>query len=109
MKKFIVIYRATQSFMEGIKNMTPEQNKKDMDSWMAWAKECGEHLVDFGTPLTNAHKISKDGHGPFKSDIVGYSILQAGSWDEVKKLIKGHPHLNWASGCEIEIHESVKM
>ncbi len=26
-----------------------------------------------------------------------------------KKLLDGHPHLEWDAGCEIEVHESMPM
>lgn len=109
MKKFIVIYRAPQTAMEGMKDARPEEMKKSMKPWMAWAKKCGSGLVDLGTPLGNAHKVSKDQHGPSESDVVGYSILQAESWGELRKMIEGHPHLSWGSGCEIEVHESMPL
>ena len=109
MKKFIVLYRASQSAMDGMKNMSPEDMKKGMEPWMAWAKKCGKGLVDLGTPLGNAHKMNKESHGPIKSDIIGYSTLQADSLKEVKKMIEGHPHLNLASGCEIEVYESMPL
>ncbi len=109
MKKFFVFYHAPQSWSEGMKNASPQDMQKGMEQWMEWAKKCGNGLVDMGTPLGNAHKMSKDYHGSSKSDIVGYSILQAESWVEVKKMIEGHPHLAWGSGCEIEIHESLPV
>ena len=49
--------------------------------------------------------ISEDSN----SGITGYSIIQANSMDEAKKLVKTHPHLAWSSGCTIEIHETVSM
>jgi hypothetical protein len=76
---------------------------------MVWAKKCGKGLVDFGAPLGNTQKMSKESHGPIKSDIIGYSILQAESLKEIRKMIEGHPHLTWASGCEIEVHESLPV
>ena len=109
MKKFIVIYHANESAMEEMKKSTPESMKEGMVKWHAWAEKCGSGLVDLGTPLGNAHKISKDNHGPSKSSIVGYSILQAESWDEVRKMMENHPHLGWNAGCEIEIHEEMPM
>jgi hypothetical protein len=109
MKKFIVIYHAPQSAMEGMKDASPADMKKGMEPWMAWAKKCGQGLIDLGTPLGNAHKVSKDHHGPSKSDVVGYSILQAETWEELRNMIEGHPHLSWGSGCEIEVHESLPL
>ena len=92
-----------------MKDASPEDMKKGMEPWMAWARKCGSGLVDLGSPLGNAHKMGKDSHGPSKSSVVGYSILQAESWDEVKKMIDGHPHLAWGSGCEIEVHECMPL
>ena len=109
MKKFIVLYRAPKSFMEGMENVTPEEMKKGMEPWMAWADKCGTGLVEMGTPLGNAHTMSKDHHGLSESDVSGYSILQAESWDELGKMLEGHPHLDWCDGCEIDVHESMPM
>ena len=109
MKKFIVIYHAPVSFREGMKDASPEEGKKEMEAWHAWAQKCGSGLVDFGTPLVNAHKMGKEQHGKSESTVVGYSVLQAESWDEVNKMIKGHPHLGWKDGCEIEVHETMPL
>lgn len=35
--------------------------------------------------------------------------LLANSMDEAKELLQGHPHLEWAEGCEIEVHESLPL
>lgn len=80
-----------------------------MEAWMAWAKRCGTGLVDLGTPLGNAHKMSQGHHGPSSSDIMGYSVLQADSLEEIRKMLEGHPHLSWNSACEIEVHESMPL
>ena len=109
MKKFIVLYHAPVSFMEGMKNASPEQSKKEMDSWMEWAKKCGSGLVDFGAPLMNGQKVTNSGSSPSEKNVVGYSILQADDMEKAQEMLKEHPHLNWRDGCEIEIHEVVKM
>lgn len=107
MKKFIIIYRAPQSSMKKMEKSSPEDMRKEMEFWMKWAKKCGKGMVDMGAPLGNAHKMSKSNHGPIKSNIAGYSVLQAKSMKEVKDMIREHPHLNWNRGCEIEVHESM--
>lgn len=109
MKKFIVLYHAPVGFMDAMKNVSSEDAKKGMEPWMAWAKKCGSGLVDMGTPLANAHKMSKGSHGPSKSTVAGYSILQAESWDEVNKMLQNHPHIDWMEGCEIEVHECLPL
>ena len=76
---------------------------------MAWAAKCGSALVDFGTPLGGGQKLSKSGSSPTDNNVVGYSILQAEDMEGAKALLQGHPHLDWANGCEIEVHESMAV
>ena len=109
MKKFIVIYHAPKSAMEGMKNASPEEMEKGMEPWMIWAKKCGSGLVDIGTPLGNGQKVSKSGTAPSDKDVVGYSILQAENMQEAVEMLKAHPHLEWTDGCEIEVHESLPL
>jgi hypothetical protein len=109
MKKFIVIYRAPASALETMKEISPEDSKKGMEQWMAWAKKCGDGLVDLGSPLGNGRVLSESGSSPSESNVVGYSILQAENMEAAKEMLKGHPHLGWADGCSIEVHESLPM
>jgi hypothetical protein len=109
MKKFLVIYYASSSAMEQMKDSSPEDTKKGMEGWMVWAKKCGDGLVDMGTPLGNGQKVKKSGSSPSEKGIVGYSLLQAESMENAVKMLDNHPHLSWNEGCEIEIHESLPM
>jgi len=90
-------------------NMSPEDMKKGMEAWMKWAEKCGEHLVDFGAPLGPRQQINTSGTSPSKTEVTGYSILQADSMAEAEGLLKGHPHLEWADGCLIEVHEKMPL
>lgn len=107
MKKFIVLYASSKGAWEKMKDATPEEMKKGMESWMVWAKKCGDGLVDMGTPLGNGKKVTKLGNMPSDNGVIGYSILQAENMEAAKALLKGHPHLEWADGCEIEVYESM--
>jgi hypothetical protein len=40
---------------------------------------------------------------------MGYSILQAEDMAAAQSVLTGHPHLEWAAGCEFEVHESMPM
>ncbi len=106
MKKFVVIYHAPAGW-EATEGASPEDMKKGMDLWMAWAAKCGDGLVDFGTPLSGGQKLSKSGSSSSDSGVVGYSILQVEDMEGAKALLQGHPHLEWGAGCEIEVHESM--
>jgi len=109
MKKFIVIYHAPVSAMEQMADASPEDMKKGMEPWMDWAKKCGSGLVDMGIPLGGGQKLTKSGSSPSDKNVVGYSILQAEDMEGAKALLKGHPHLEWTAGCEIEVHESMPL
>ena len=108
MTKFVVIYHASVSW-EQTNNATPEDMAEGMKAWMAWAEKCGDGLIDMGTPLAGGQRLSKSGASPSDKGVVGYSILQAENMDAAQALLDGHPHLEWAAGCEIEIHESMQM
>ena len=105
MTKYLVIYHAPAAAMEQMKDATPEQMKAGMEPWMKWAERCGEGLVDIGSPLGLGRKITVAGGSPSDREVAGYSILQADSADAAQELLQGHPHLGWADGCEIEVHE----
>lgn len=109
MKKYIVIYYAPKSAVDQMSNATPEEAKKSMEPWMAWMNKIGSAMVDMGTPLGNAQKVTKSGTTKSDSKIVGYTILQAENMDEGVKLIQGHPHLAFGEGCEVEIHECMPL
>ncbi len=90
-------------------NASPEDMEKGMEAWMAWAAKCGDGLVDMGSPLNGGQTVSKSGSSPSDRNVVGYSILQAEDMQGAQALLEGHPHLDWADGCEIEVHESMPM
>ena len=109
MGRYIVLYHAPQSAVEATANMTPEEMKKGMDAWMAWAQSCGDSLVDIGTPLGDGRRMTGAGSAPSESDVMGYSILDAESLGEAQALLADHPHLEWAAGCEVEVREMMPM
>lgn len=109
MEEYVVIYHASASAVEQTKNMSPEDMKEGMELWMAWAKRCGDGLLDLGTPLGGGRKVTDSGSSPSDKNVMGYSILQAENMEAAQALLKGHPHLGWAAGCEIEVHESLPL
>ncbi len=109
MTKFVVIYYASESVLEMMSKATPEDMAEGMKPWMAWAERCGDGLIEMGTPLHGGQRLSKSGASPSDKGVVGYSILQADNMEAAQALLDGHPHLEWAAGCEIEVHESMQM
>ncbi len=109
MKKYLVLYHApvTPEMMEQMMNRPPEEMAKGMEAWMQWAKKCGDHLVDLGSPLMDGQQITADGNSKnSEKNVGGFSILQANSMEEAKSLLQGHPHMgSWNPAATIEVHE----
>ncbi len=109
MKKFLVLYKASPAAFEQMMKSTPEQHKAVMDKWMAWGVAAKSSIVDMGSPLANAQKVSKAGVAVSGSTVIGYSILQAENKDQAVAMLKDHPHLAWMDSCEIEVHETMPL
>jgi hypothetical protein len=102
MTKYLVLYRSPMTAAEQMAQSTPEQAQAGMDAWMAWAAKAGDAVVDLGTPTAVV-----DASGDSGEPIGGYSILQAGSHEELGKVVADHPHK--AMGGTIEILECLSM
>ena len=109
MKKYLVIYLSSEAAGHKMSGSKPEDMKKEMEKWMIWAKKCGTGLIDMGTPLGNGLDVTARGSQTSKHKVVGYSMLQAENKDQALAMLKNHPHLQWAAGCEIEVHESLPL
>ena len=109
MSKYVVVYYSPVSATEQMKDATPEDMKKGMETWMAWAERCGEGLLDIGSPLGGGLTVTDGGTSPSDKNVVGYSMLQAEDIDGALVLLQGHPHLGWAEGCEIEVQECLPV
>jgi hypothetical protein len=105
MKKFMVLYKASESEFARALSATPEQQKSGMDEWMAWSKKAGPAIVDFGAPLGKTLKVTRSGASPSKNDIGGYTVLQGESKEAVAKILEGHPHFMMGDNATIEIVE----
>ncbi len=109
MTKYVVLYHMPASAMDDVPEQSPEDMQKAMEPWMKWAADCGDALVDLGTPLGNGQAISQGGSTPSNKDVAGYSILEAESMDAAKALLQGHPHITWNEACSIEVHEAMPL
>jgi hypothetical protein len=106
MSKFMLLYRAPASALEQMANATPEQREAGMQAWQAWATKVGYAVVDLGAPLAHTTHV---GAGAASTDgVSGYSILEAGSAEEVDTILDGHPHLSMPENS-IEVLEIVPM
>jgi hypothetical protein len=106
MSKFMILYRAEASAREQMANATPEQQQAGVEAWRTWANKVGYAIVDLGSPLGHTTHL---GPGTADSeDVAGYSILEAGSADEVQTILFGHPHLS-QPGNSIEVLEIIPI
>ena len=106
MSKFMILYRGQASAREQMANATPEQVQAGVEAWRAWATKVGYALSDLGAPLAHTTHV---GPGAASTDgVAGYSILEAGSADEVETLLDGHPHLAMP-GSSIEVLEIIPI
>lgn len=109
MTKFLVLYLAPATAAEAMAGASPEDMQKGMEPWMAWAARCGDKLVEMGSPLGSGQRITSSGAAPSGTEVTGYSILEAADMAEANALLDGHPHLSWADGCSIDVHEAMSM
>ena len=107
MAKYMILYLSSESARDMMSGATPEQMKAGMDAWMAWAGKAGDAVVDLGAPTAHATHAGPGSH-PGAEEITGYSILQAGSAEEVAAVLDGHPHLDMP-GNHIEVLEMLPM
>jgi hypothetical protein len=106
MSKFMILYRAPQSARDQLANSTPEQMEAGAAAWRTWSNKVGYAIADLGTPLAHTAHV---GPGSSSGDgVCGYSILEAGSADEVGTLLDGHPHLAMPGGS-IEVLEVIPV
>ena len=106
MSKFMVLYRSSTSAREQMANATPEQMEAGMAGWRAWAEKVGYALTDLGSPLAHTTHV---GPGTSSADgVAGYSVVEAGSTEEVESILFGHPHLAMP-GNSIEVLELIQM
>jgi hypothetical protein len=105
MKKFMVLYKASESEFARALSSTPEQQKAGMDEWMTWAKKAGPAIVDMGAPLGKTLRVTKAGAAQSKNDIGGYTILQGESKEAIGEILKGHPHFMMGDNATIEVVE----
>ena len=108
MKKFLVLYRASQSGFEQMMKSTPEQQKAGMDAWNAWGKRAATSIVDMGAPLGKSLRVTKKGSEPVFTDLGGYSVLQAESKEALAAALKEHPHFMMPDGF-IDIVELMQI
>lgn len=109
MKKFLALYMApTASLDEMMKSSTPEEMKKSMEDWNAWAKRHKKELADLGNPAGKNKRVTESGVADVRNEICGYSIVTAASHEAAADLFVDNPHFTIPGGY-IEVLELLDM
>jgi hypothetical protein len=107
MAKFLYLYRGPATPMDAF---TAEQSAEQAKAWGDWIGSVGSALVDVGAPFGARAAVADDGSSPTPSDQNGYSIVDADSLDDARKLLERHPFLSEGKGrFSIEIFELAPM
>jgi hypothetical protein len=102
----MILYRAQASAREQMENATPEQRRAGAEAWRAWASRVDYAIADLGAPLAHTTHI---GPGGASTDgVAGYTILQAGSAEEVETILDGNPHMTMP-GASVEVLEIIPI
>ena len=106
MSKYLVLYLSSVSAQEQMASSTPEQGQESMEEWTRWAERAGPTVVDLGEPVAHAFDVPEGARQGLH--VGGYSIMQADSADELRRILEGHPHRK-APGATLEVHEILEL
>ena len=89
-------------------NSSPDQMKAGTDEWMKWMKNHEKDIVDMGSPLGKTKRSMTSGVTDVKTDVGGYSVVQAESHDDAVKIFADNPHFK-IPGAYIDILEVMEI
>jgi len=108
MKKFVVMFLAPASVLEGWAHVGEEQRKaeetKMKNAWDAWIAAHKDAIVEIAG-LGATKRINAEGTADIKNDMMLYAVMQAESQDAVAAMLAGHVHLQIPQ-ASIEIMEA---
>ena len=107
MSKFMILYRAPESIREQMANATPEQLQVGLEAWRGLADKVGYAIVGLETMLGHTTHVGPSAAG--RDGVCRYSILEAGSADEIGTLRDGHPQLVMPGGGFIDVFEIIPV
>ncbi len=80
-----------------------------MKKWMAWVQECGDAMVNPGTPVGKTKVVTASGVSAEGSvnPMTGFSVVKADNMEGAIELAKGCPVLE--IGGTLEVSEMMQM
>jgi len=101
MSKFLVTYQGGSG---------PPANAEQAEAIKAafgkWLASAGSAVVDPGAPLSPATQVANGSTMPHVA-IGGYSVIEASSVDEAKRILQSHPFV--ARGGTLQVDEAVSI
>ena len=94
---------------EGMKNMTPEMQAAQNESWRVWMEGKSASIADHGAPLGKTKRATSVGVTDVRNDIGGYTIVEAESHEEAAKLFTDNPMLVGMPEASVEVMEIMPM
>lgn len=98
MGKYVLVYQGGQMAE------TPEAQGAVMAAWGEWFGTLGAAVVDAGAPFGASAAV---GRGASRSELTGYSILEADSLDTAVGLAGGCPILS--DGGTVDVYEALDV
>ncbi len=96
MKKFLVLYLAPASVLEGWSKTDPDKRKpaeeKMRGEWNAWMSHHAKMITDTAAG-GKTKRVASSGTSDIKNDIMLYSFVEAESHEVAAKAFESHPHL----------------
>ncbi len=68
-------------------------------AFVAWAQKTGAALIDPGSPIAGTRTVG----GPAEGPVLGWSVIEADSPDDVAALLNDHPFVG--RGGSLQINE----
>ena len=90
MPNFVLTYRNPKGYVPTLESRA---------NWMAWFEGMGDHLVELGQPVADRQSIGEC--STERTELGGFSIIQADDFDAALAIAKGCPHLDGNGGVEI--------
>jgi len=109
MPKFLVLYNSSVPASEMMANVTPEQARAGMDTWMAWAAKWSGAIVEMGSPVGNGRRVVNGAVSTAPVPVTGYSIVEAESADAAVEIFRDHPHSLTPSETSIDVLECLPV
>jgi len=81
---------------------SPAEGEQVMKAWVDWFTTLGDKVEHAGNPTSTTQTVAADGSvSDASSDVTGFSVIKADTWDDAVKTASTCPHR--AAGGTIEV------